>query len=75
MNKTRIRGGTTTVQVTETTTLTYDKIRGDEPATTGFKAHHRLTFTVQPDGTWKLTALRSSDRAPRRSTSPSPRRL
>ena len=51
VDSTRLRGRTATVQVTESTTLTYAKIRGDEPATTGFTAHHQLTFTAGQDRT------------------------
>ncbi|WP_242432225.1 amidase domain-containing protein [Streptomyces avermitilis] len=65
VDKTRIKGSRATVEVTETTVLTYKKIRGDEPRTTGFKAHHELTFVAQADGTWKLSGLRSTDKGPR----------
>ncbi|MFF6782714.1 amidase domain-containing protein [Streptomyces sp. NPDC012510] len=57
----KVKGKKATVQVTETTTLKYKKIRGDEPASTGFDAHHVLTFAFQTDGTWQLTAMRSTD--------------
>ncbi|MEE1837054.1 amidase domain-containing protein [Streptomyces sp. SP17KL33] len=57
----KVKGKKATVQVTETTTLKYKKIRGDEPASTGFDAHHVLTFTAQANGTWQLTAMRSTD--------------
>lgn len=57
----KVKGKKATVKVTETTTLKYKKIRGDEPATTGFDAHHVLTFTAQANGTWQLTAMRSTD--------------
>ncbi|MGW0709974.1 amidase domain-containing protein [Streptomyces sp. NPDC002643] len=56
-----VKGKKATVKVTETTTLKYKKIRGDEPASTGFDAHHVLTFTAQANGTWQLTAMRSTD--------------
>ncbi|AVH58955.1 hypothetical protein C4B68_27910 [Streptomyces dengpaensis] len=61
VDKTRVRGDRATAWVTETTTLTYKKIRGDEPDTTGFSAHHVLTFTARPDGIWKLAGLRATD--------------
>ncbi|MFF8814208.1 amidase domain-containing protein [Streptomyces pactum] len=61
VDRTRVKGGQATVQVTETTTLTYKKVRGDEPATTGFEAHHELKFAAKPDGTWELTGIRSTD--------------
>ncbi|WP_328222920.1 amidase domain-containing protein [Streptomyces sp. NBC_00310] len=57
----KVKGQKATVKVTETTTLKYKKIRGDEPASTGFEAHHVLTFTAQAGGTWQLTAMRSTD--------------
>ncbi|MBD9704223.1 amidase domain-containing protein [Streptomyces sp. ID01-12c] len=57
----KVKGKKATVKVTETTTLKYKKIRGDEPASTGFDAHHVLTFTAQANGTWQLTAMRSTD--------------
>ncbi|MFF9772162.1 amidase domain-containing protein [Streptomyces sp. NPDC013978] len=57
----KVKGKKATVRVTETTTLKYKKIRGDEPASTGFDAHHVLTFTAQANGTWQLTAMRSTD--------------
>lgn len=72
VDRTRIRGTKATVSVTETTTLTYRKIRGDEPPTTGFRAHHDLTFTARPDGTWQLTAVRRTDKGPRPVNEPAP---
>ncbi|MFI9202223.1 amidase domain-containing protein [Streptomyces sp. NPDC053048] len=63
--RTSVKDGRVTVEVTETTTLTYKKIRGDEPATTGFKAHHELTFTAASGGKWELTAIRPTDQGPR----------
>ncbi|MFI8227861.1 amidase domain-containing protein [Streptomyces sp. NPDC085900] len=68
----RRHGRTATVRATETTTLTYAKIRGDEPATTGFTAHHRFTFTAAPDGTWQLTRERLTDKGPRPVNAPAP---
>ncbi|MFD4551948.1 amidase domain-containing protein [Streptomyces sp. NPDC058466] len=70
VDRTRVKGERATAWVTETTTLTYKKIRGDEPATTGFRAHHELTFTAQSDGTWKLTGERSTDQGPRQVNQP-----
>ena len=72
VDSTRLRGGTATVRITETTTLTYAKIRGDEPATTGFTAHHELTFAAGPDGTWQLTRERLTDQGPRPVNEPAP---
>lgn len=70
VNRTRVTGKRATAWVTETTTLTYRRIRGDEPATTGFRAHHVLTFAAQADGTWKLTGERSTDKGPRQVNEP-----
>ncbi|WP_405581895.1 amidase domain-containing protein [Streptomyces sp. NBC_01092] len=61
LDATRVTGRTAKAEVTETTTLTYDKVRGDEPGTTGFQAHHELTFTAGPRGEWQLTAVRDTD--------------
>ncbi|UIX34947.1 amidase domain-containing protein [Streptomyces sp. GQFP] len=61
LDSTRLQGGKAEVEVTETTTLTYEKVRGDEPATTGFQAHHRLTFTADSLGDWQLTGIRGTD--------------
>ncbi len=72
VDRTRIRGTKATVSVTETTTLTYARIRGDEPATTGFRAHHDLTFTATADGTWQLTGVRLTDKGPRPVNEPVP---
>ncbi|WP_228044595.1 amidase domain-containing protein [Streptomyces ferrugineus] len=66
LNATRVTGRTAKATVTETTTLTYDKVRGDEsgdePRTTGFQARHELTFTADRRGDWQLTAIRDTDR-------------
>ncbi|MFE1290550.1 amidase domain-containing protein [Streptomyces sp. NPDC058751] len=70
VNRTRVTGRLATAWVTESTTLTYRKIRGDEPATTGFRAHHVLTFAARADGTWKLTGERSTDKGPRQVNQP-----
>ncbi|WP_240106462.1 amidase domain-containing protein [Streptomyces sp. MUM 203J] len=61
VDKVRVRGRHATVQVTETTTLTYKKVRGDEPSTTGFQAHHELRFTERGRGEWELTRIRPTD--------------
>ncbi|WP_330291386.1 amidase domain-containing protein [Streptomyces sp. NBC_00576] len=63
LNSTRVRGAKAEVAVTETTTLTYQKVRGDEPGTTGFQAHHALTFTADARGHWQLTGIRNTDAA------------
>jgi hypothetical protein len=72
VDRTRVRGKKATAWVTETTTLTYKKIRGDEPDTTGFDAHHVLTFTAQSDGTWKLAGIRDTDQGSRQINQPVP---
>ncbi|MFI9611954.1 amidase domain-containing protein [Streptomyces sp. NPDC052023] len=61
LNHTSVKGRKAVVQVTETTTLTYEKVRGDEPGTTGFEAHHELTFKADRDGNWRLTDIRESE--------------
>ncbi|MFD3437445.1 amidase domain-containing protein [Streptomyces sp. NPDC058685] len=61
LDKARTRGRHATVDVTETTTLTYQKIRGDEPGTTGFQARHELTFAADRQGNWQLTGIRDTD--------------
>lgn len=58
----RISDGQAVVRVTETTTLTYKKIRGDEPATTGFQAHHEMRFAPGAGGGWDLAGIESEDR-------------
>ncbi|GAA3852803.1 hypothetical protein GCM10023084_03780 [Streptomyces lacrimifluminis] len=63
LNSTRLRGAKAEVEVTETTTLTYRKVHGDEPGTTGFQAHHALTFTADARGHWQLTGIRNTDSA------------
>ncbi|WP_331723684.1 MULTISPECIES: amidase domain-containing protein [unclassified Streptomyces] len=61
LDRTRVSGRQAVVAVTETTTLTYEKVRGDEPRTTGFQAHHELTFQADGGGDWRLTGIRESD--------------
>ncbi|MFJ8848450.1 amidase domain-containing protein [Streptomyces cyaneofuscatus] len=57
LDEVRVIGDRATALVTETTILTYKKIRGDEPPTTGFQAKHELTFVAAPDGTWELASF------------------
>ncbi|GAA0904446.1 hypothetical protein GCM10009549_07900 [Streptomyces thermoalcalitolerans] len=61
LNATQVKGRTAKVSVTETTTLTYRKVRGNEPKTTGFQAHHELTFKADGKGRWQLTDIRNTD--------------
>ncbi|MET7386939.1 amidase domain-containing protein [Streptomyces sp. NPDC005385] len=61
LDRTQLKGRHATVTVTETTTLTYDKAKADEPKTTGFQAHHELTFKADHQGDWQLTGVRDTD--------------
>ncbi|MFD5819056.1 amidase domain-containing protein [Streptomyces sp. NPDC127038] len=72
VDRTRVTGRLATAWVTETTTLTYRRIRGDEPATTGFRAHHVLTFAAGPHGGWTVTGERTTDKGPRQVNEPAP---
>nr|WP_202418621.1 amidase domain-containing protein [Streptomyces sp. YIM 132580] len=60
LDRTQVRGRTAVVKVTEDTTLTYAKVTGGEPGTTGFQAHHELTFTADTQGAWKVTKIRET---------------
>jgi hypothetical protein len=61
LDRTRVSGRHATVDVTETTTLTYEKVKGTEPKTTGFQARHQLTFQADRGGDWQLTGIRDTD--------------
>ncbi len=61
LDATRVTGRTAKADVTETTTLTYAKAKGNEPKTTGFQAHHELTFRADRRGTWQLTDVKDTD--------------
>ncbi|WP_265567260.1 amidase domain-containing protein [Streptomyces hygroscopicus] len=61
LDATQVKGRRATVDVTETTTLTYAKVHGNEPKTTGFQAHHELTFRADRQGNWQLTGIRDTD--------------
>ncbi|MEU6098136.1 amidase domain-containing protein [Streptomyces sp. NPDC047079] len=61
LDATQVKGRHATVDVTETTTLTYEKAEGTEPKTTGFQAHHELTFKADRHGDWQLTGIRDTD--------------
>ncbi|MEV5435811.1 amidase domain-containing protein [Streptomyces sp. NPDC052682] len=61
LDATRVTGRTAKVAVTETTTLTYAGASGGEPRTTGFQAHHELTFSADRRGDWRLTGIRATD--------------
>ncbi|GAA2686223.1 hypothetical protein GCM10009864_69760 [Streptomyces lunalinharesii] len=56
-----LTGRRATVDVTETTSLTYEKAEAGRPATTGFQAHHRLTFQADRNNAWQLTDVRDTD--------------
>ncbi|MFE9447980.1 amidase domain-containing protein [Streptomyces sp. NPDC006739] len=61
LDATQVKGRNATVDVTESTTLTYEKVKGTEPKTTGFQAHHELTFKADQQGDWQLTGIRDTD--------------
>ncbi|MFE0509068.1 amidase domain-containing protein [Streptomyces sp. NPDC058964] len=61
LDATRVTGRTAKADVTENTTLTYEKVKGKEPKTTGFQAHHELTFRADRHGNWQLTDVRDTD--------------
>ncbi|MDJ0382038.1 amidase domain-containing protein [Streptomyces sp. G-G2] len=64
VDKSTITKGHATVQVTEDTTLTYKKVRGDEPTTTGFKTRYELNLTAKPGGAWELSSIASKENGP-----------
>ncbi|MFI1970539.1 amidase domain-containing protein [Streptomyces cinnamoneus] len=70
VDEAQVKNGRATVEVTETTTLTYKKVRGDEPSTTGFKARHELTFAAGRGGSWELTGITPKDEGPRAINAP-----
>lgn len=61
VDRVRVGGGRADVEVTETTTLTYKKVRGDEPRTTGFQARHDVTFAAAGHGHWELTGVKDEN--------------
>ncbi|MEU1848719.1 amidase domain-containing protein [Streptomyces sp. NPDC019990] len=61
LDATRVTGRTAKASVTETTTLTYARPRGDAPRTTGFQAQHELTFRADRQGNWQLTRIRDTE--------------
>ncbi|MEU6405885.1 amidase domain-containing protein [Streptomyces sp. NPDC046985] len=61
LDATQVNGHHAKVAVTESTTLTYEKVRGNEPKTTGFQAHHELSFKADQQGDWQLTGVRDTD--------------
>ncbi|OIJ68162.1 hypothetical protein WN71_010125 [Streptomyces mangrovisoli] len=61
LDATQVHGRNALVEVTETTTLTYEKVKGNQPKTTGFQAHHLLSFTADRNGNWQLTKIADVD--------------
>ncbi|WP_438484791.1 amidase domain-containing protein [Streptomyces sp. S186] len=61
LDATWVAGRYATVDVTETTTLAYEAARGARPETTGFRAHHELSFQADRKGDWRLTDVRDTD--------------
>ncbi|MEU6554933.1 amidase domain-containing protein [Streptomyces sp. NPDC046915] len=61
LEATRVTGRTAKADVVESTTLTYAKVKGTEPKTTGFQAHHELTFKADRQGNWQLTDVQDTD--------------
>ncbi|MFF9085204.1 amidase domain-containing protein [Streptomyces sp. NPDC014991] len=61
LDATRVTGRHAKVAVTESTTLSYDKATTKGPKSTGFQAHHELTFTADRHGNWQLTGIRDTD--------------
>ncbi|MFD8985224.1 amidase domain-containing protein [Streptomyces sp. NPDC059564] len=64
VDKATVTGGKATVEVTEQTTLTYKKLRGDEPATTDFRTRYELKLTSKKGGAWELTSIKSQEAGP-----------
>ncbi|MET9885617.1 amidase domain-containing protein [Streptomyces sp. NPDC006430] len=64
VDRATVTGGKATVQVTEETTLTYKKLRGDEPATTDFRTRYELNLTSKKGGSWELTSIKSQENGP-----------
>ncbi|WP_371680418.1 amidase domain-containing protein [Streptomyces sp. NBC_01276] len=64
VEKATVTGGKATVEVTEQTTLTYKKLRGDEPATTDFRTRYELKLTSKKGGAWELNSIKSQENGP-----------
>ncbi|MFJ5026170.1 amidase domain-containing protein [Streptomyces goshikiensis] len=64
VDRATVTGGKATVQVTETSTLTYKKLRGDEPETTDIGTRYELTLTSKRGGAWELNSIKSKDSGP-----------
>ncbi|MEU8586805.1 amidase domain-containing protein [Streptomyces sp. NPDC048664] len=61
LDATRVTGRTAKADVTEITTLAYADVKANEPKTTGFQAHHELTFKADRQGAWQLTRVQDTD--------------
>lgn len=63
LDATEVHGRNAKVAVTETTTLTYKAgtTSAKGPTTTGFQAHHELTFKAGGNGDWQLTGIKDTD--------------
>ncbi|WEP00361.1 amidase domain-containing protein [Streptomyces sp. FXJ1.172] len=61
LDATEVHGRRAKVAVTETTTLTYEKPAAKGPKTTGFQAHHELSFKAGSSGDWQLTGIKDTD--------------
>lgn len=61
LDATQVKGRNAKVAVTENTTLTYARVRGNEPKNTGFQAHHELSFQADKHGNWQLTSIHDTD--------------
>ncbi|WP_333764490.1 amidase domain-containing protein [Streptomyces sp. IBSBF 2390] len=61
LDATQVNGRRAKVAVTETTTLTYERPVSKDQKTTGFQAHHELTFRADRQGDWQLTGIHDTD--------------
>ncbi|MFJ3921864.1 amidase domain-containing protein [Streptomyces sp. NPDC090022] len=64
VDRAKVTGGKATVQVTEHTTLTYKKLRGDEPENTDFRTRYELTLSSKKGGGWELDSIKSQEAGP-----------
>ncbi|WAL98758.1 amidase domain-containing protein [Streptomyces sp. Je 1-369] len=64
VDRATLTGSTATVQVTASSTLTYKKVRGDEPQTTVSSTRQELKFAGTKDGGWQLTKITARDQGP-----------
>ncbi|MFE2928936.1 amidase domain-containing protein [Streptomyces goshikiensis] len=64
VDKATVTNGKATVQITEETTLTYKKLRGDEPSSTGFRTRYEMNLVSKRGGNWELTSIKSQENGP-----------